>query len=92
MAFSLLFFYENEYFETDDKFRMSIRKCCVTAQFNIWLHWGNLFISSIMLAAFLVLALVVVAYSQKVGWVAVGVVCLYVAGFGIMWWRQFLSG
>ena len=41
-----------------------------------------------MLAAFLVLALVIVAYTEKVGWAAVAVVSTYAMLFLILWCCQ----
>lgn len=90
MAFSLLAFHEKDWFETEDKFEQGkkIPILGFTMKFKIWLHCFNLIISSFMLAAFLLPALVIVAYSEQVGWVTVGAVSVFAIIFWILWVLQ----
>jgi hypothetical protein len=101
MAHALIMFNEDEYFENDAKFiakvhivqlpyKLHLRLPWIQAQkpFNVFLHFFNLFITSILLSAFIMLSLVIVAFAEIVGWVTLGVVCFYALVYFCLWWSH----
>lgn len=87
LIYSLLIFYQKEYFADSESFRRKIGSMKLIS-FNRLLHLLNLILTSTMLAAFIFLALVTVAFAKVVGWVILGFVCFYWIIYFIIWWRQ----
>jgi hypothetical protein len=91
MLFFLLFFHEKNYFQTEQKFKQEFSLWVLKPPFNQCLHCCNLLITSIMLAAFIMLALVIFAYSQAVGWITLAFICVYCIVYLVMWCKKFLE-
>lgn len=85
---SLLFFEKDGRFSDDDTFRQAVGICGLHIPYNTVLHICNLAITSTLFAAFVVLALVVVAYTEVVGWLTLGIIGLYVLVYLYFWYGQ----
>jgi len=85
---SLLFFHEESNFASDDLFRQEFSIWKFRARFNKFLHFCNLVITLVMLVAFIMLALVIVAYTEGIGWVTLAVVCAYAIIYFVLWSYQ----
>jgi uncharacterized membrane protein len=67
------------------RFKENLKLLGITFPFNQWLHCANLLVTSILLFAFLMLALVIVGYAEVVGWVTLGCVGLYYIAYLWLW-------
>jgi hypothetical protein len=95
MAHSLLMFKENSYFLNEEDFSKEVHFLLLLPSilhfqvlFKVVLHVFNLFITFILLAAFVMLSLVIVAFAEVVGWVTLGVVCCYGVIYIYLWGEQ----
>ena len=89
LLFYLLFYHEIENFKDNKVFKRELSKWLLKAHFDKFLHFCNLMITSVMLTAFIMLALVIVAYTGTVGWITLAVVCVYAVIFIVLWCVQY---
>ena len=74
------------------KFRECPKWLGINFPFCQWLHSANLLVTSILLSAFLMLALVIIGYAEVVGWVTLGCVGLYYVAYLAFWIQVFNQG
>ncbi|KUL84668.1 hypothetical protein ZTR_06733 [Talaromyces verruculosus] len=66
----LIYFAKEDYFKVN-KFTRNLKCLGIDFPFNQWLHCANLLVTSTLLFAFLMLALVIIGYAEVVGTLAV---------------------
>ncbi|KAL4891076.1 hypothetical protein BDV59DRAFT_183172 [Aspergillus ambiguus] len=86
----LIYFGKDVYF--NEAFKKNPDWLGIDFQFNQWLHCANLLVTSILLFAFLMLALVIIGYAEVVGWVTLGCVGLYYVVYLAFWVHVFIAG
>jgi hypothetical protein len=87
----LIYFGKDDYFN-EAKFKESLKWMGINFPFNQWLHCANLLVTSILLFAFLMLALVIIGYAEVVGCVTLGCVGLYYVAYLVFWVHVFNAG
>ncbi|KAL5340985.1 hypothetical protein BJX70DRAFT_84943 [Aspergillus crustosus] len=88
----LIYFGKDMYFTKVDDFKKSPQWLLLDFPFNQWLHCANLLVTSILLFAFLMLALVIIGYSEVVGWITLSCVGLYYVAYLVFWVSVFKAG
>jgi hypothetical protein len=79
----LLLFHENKCFTEEGFYKIVFH-----IKFNNLLHSCNLLITTLMLAAFVMISLVIVAYAEVVGWIILYFVFFYWLIYVLLWYNQ----
>lgn len=90
LLYSHLFFHKDDYFSEDTEagFQKPTGIYKAQAPFETVLHLCNLAISSVLFAAFFVLAIVVSAFAETVGWITVATIGVFVLVYLYIWFKK----
>ncbi|KAH8743000.1 hypothetical protein F5883DRAFT_50244 [Diaporthe sp. PMI_573] len=91
LLYLLIFFYEDDFFRSNEVFGQSPNWLGINYPFKQWLHWSNLILTSVMLAAFIMLALVIVGYVKVVGWITLACIGVYCILYLAIWLCKLFS-